>query len=133
LVFLRIIRFVIRSAGSAIGVSLSLPGLARNVAVQNIDSCADVLYILVARGTSEEEGAGLAGDVADAIAERIPGSIVAPLDYPASLVGEDEFYASSVNDGVVAMRAHLNAYHESCPDGRTAVLGYSQVSPTLEQ
>jgi hypothetical protein len=121
-----------RSYASAIGVALSLLGLARNVAAQDIESCADALYIIVARATLAEEGAGLPGDVADAIAERIPGSIVATLDYPAQ-VGDEESYTSSVNDGVVAMRAHLNAYHESCPDGRTAVLGFQQVRPMLKQ
>ncbi|KAM5381709.1 hypothetical protein ACJZ2D_002929 [Fusarium nematophilum] len=86
--------------------------------------CADGLYMVVARGTNEDKGSGSIGVVAEDVADRIDGSIILPLDYPATL--QDPDYLESESDGVDAMQEALTKYHESCPDGKIAVLGYSQ-------
>lgn len=95
------------------------------VAAQNATTCHDGLYIIVARGTNEDPGTGLFGDIADELASRVPGSEVLGLDYPASLT--DPLYIRSVSEGGEAMREAVEGYHDECPDGQIVVLGYSQV------
>lgn len=95
------------------------------VGAQNVTTCHDGLYILVARGTNEDPGTGLFGDIADELADRIPGSEVLGLDYPASLT--DPIYIRSVREGGEAMKDAVEGYHEECPDGQIVLLGYSQV------
>ncbi|KAM0555765.1 hypothetical protein ACHAPJ_006160 [Fusarium lateritium] len=84
--------------------------------------CADGLYMIVARGTSEKKGTGITGEIAKDIAKRVNGSIIEPLDYPATFDG----YEDSEGDGVKNMTSLLTTYHKSCPDGKIAVFGYSQ-------
>lgn len=105
---------------SALLVASALAQKSKNV------ECADGLYLVVARGTGEEKGAGMTGEVADDVADRVKGSIVEPLDYPATFL--DPAYDESEADGVKAMTELLTNYHSSCPDGKIAVFGYSQVS-----
>ncbi|KAM0290654.1 hypothetical protein ACHAO9_005018 [Fusarium lateritium] len=86
--------------------------------------CADGLYMIAARGTGEDKGAGVIGRIAQNVAKRVKGSVVEPLDYPASW--QDPDYEESEAAGVKAMTAAVNEYHSSCPDGKIAVFGYSQ-------
>ncbi|KAF4976368.1 hypothetical protein FZEAL_6944 [Fusarium zealandicum] len=86
--------------------------------------CADGLYMVVARGTGEDKGTGITGEIAKDVADRVKGSIVNPLDYPATF--QDPDYQDSETDGVRIMTDVLTNYHRSCPDGKIAVLGYSQ-------
>ncbi|KAF5990054.1 acetylxylan esterase [Fusarium bulbicola] len=86
--------------------------------------CADGLYMIAVRGTGEDKGAGRIGEIAEDVGKRVNGSIVSPLDYPATL--EDPDYFDSEGAGVKALSEALNDYHSSCPDGKIAVLGYSQ-------
>ncbi|KAJ4221620.1 hypothetical protein NW759_006866 [Fusarium solani] len=103
---------------SALLVAAALAQKSKNV------ECADGLYLVVARGTGEEKGAGITGEVAEDVADRVKGSIVEPLDYPATFL--DPAYDESEADGVKAMTELLTNYHSSCPDGKIAVFGYSQ-------
>ncbi|KAL2683148.1 hypothetical protein Neosp_007615 [[Neocosmospora] mangrovei] len=103
---------------SALLVAAALAQKSKNV------ECADGLYLVVARGTGEEKGAGITGEVAEDVADRINGSIVEPLDYPATFL--DPAYDESEADGVKALTELLTNYHSSCPDGKIAVFGYSQ-------
>ncbi|KAJ4322375.1 hypothetical protein N0V84_004846 [Fusarium piperis] len=103
---------------SALLVAAALAQRSNNV------ECADGLYLVVARGTGEEKGAGITGEVAEEVADRVKGSIVEPLDYPATFL--DPAYDESEADGVKAMTELLTNYHSSCPDGKIAVFGYSQ-------
>ncbi|KAF4472034.1 acetylxylan esterase 2 [Fusarium albosuccineum] len=110
-------------------LALSVVLLATTTLASNSNSvskleCADGLFMVVARGTTEEKGTGVTGNITDDIADRINGSIVHPLDYPATLL--NPFYTKSEKEGVENMQQVLTNYHESCPDGKTAVLGYSQ-------
>ncbi|KAF4442843.1 hypothetical protein F53441_11633 [Fusarium austroafricanum] len=86
--------------------------------------CADGLYMIAARGTGEDKGTGVIGEIAKDVAKRVNGSIVSPLDYPATFQNPD--YEDSEAAGVKALSTALNNYHSSCPDGKVAVLGYSQ-------
>ncbi|KAF5249098.1 hypothetical protein FANTH_5574 [Fusarium anthophilum] len=86
--------------------------------------CADGLYMIAVRGTGEDKGAGRIGEIAEDVGKRVNGSIISPLDYPATL--EDPDYFDSEEAGVKALSEALNDYHSSCPDGKIAVLGYSQ-------
>lgn len=88
-------------------------------------TCADGLYMIVARGTTEDAGPGSMGVLADDVADRVEDSEVVGLDYPATL--SDPAYVDSVVDGGRAMKEAVENYHDACPDGKIAVLGYSQV------
>lgn len=87
-------------------------------------SCATGLHLIVARGTSEPKGAGIAGLLAERVAERVGGSAVAPLDYPATMTNPE--YDESVGDGVEALHKAVRAYARACPGSKLALLGYSQ-------
>ncbi|KAF9769630.1 hypothetical protein IL306_012931 [Fusarium sp. DS 682] len=86
--------------------------------------CADGLYMIAARGTNEDKGTGAIGEIAKGVAKRVNGSIISPLDYPATL--QDPSYEDSESAGVKALSTALNDYHSSCPDGKIAIFGYSQ-------
>lgn len=108
----------------------SLPLLLLSTAAAAQDNgnitCADGLYMIVARGTNEDPGPGVMGTaVADVVADRIAGSEVVGLDYPASFGSPG--YFESVADGGQAVKDAVEEYHAACPDGKMAVLGYSQV------
>ncbi|EXK30008.1 hypothetical protein FOXG_11560 [Fusarium oxysporum f. sp. lycopersici 4287] len=86
--------------------------------------CADGLYMIAVRGTGEDKGSGRIGEIAEDVSKRVNGSIVSPLDYPATL--QDPDYFDSEEAGVKALSAALDGYHSSCPNGKIAVFGYSQ-------
>jgi hypothetical protein len=86
--------------------------------------CARGLHIVVARGSNEPKGTGATGVLAEAIAERIPGSNVVALDYPATIT--DPNYIESVQEGGEEMREVIREYIDECPGGKIAVMGYSQ-------
>lgn len=113
------LRLGLLAALSAAGGAL---GLAQNV------TCATGLYMIVARGSGEEEGTGITGTLADRIAHDIEGSDVSALDYPATITDPD--YQESSIDGVEALQKAIIGYHSACPDGKMALLGYSQVKST---
>ncbi|KAF5020049.1 hypothetical protein F66182_7930 [Fusarium sp. NRRL 66182] len=102
-------------------LALSTALLAVNTLAQsnNQVECADGLYMIVARGTGEDEGTGITGEVAQDVANRVNGSIIEPLDYPATFT--DPFYEDSESAGVEALTSALTTYHDACPDGKIAV------------
>ncbi|KAJ6445440.1 carbohydrate esterase family 5 protein [Purpureocillium lavendulum] len=87
-------------------------------------TCAKGLYVLVARGTTEPQGAGVTGQLANNITAKIPGSKVEALVYPATFT--DPAYQDSVAAGVKSMQVLVNRYLDACPDGKVAIMGYSQ-------
>ncbi|KAF7546984.1 hypothetical protein G7Z17_g8041 [Cylindrodendrum hubeiense] len=106
---------------SALPTAMLLVGtLAKSSSI----TCADGLYMVVARGTGEKDGSGVTGSLAEDIADRIENSIVEPLDYPAAF--SDPNYMRSERDGVETMQNLITSYHKACPDGKIAVFGYSQ-------
>ncbi|KFA52401.1 hypothetical protein S40293_05985 [Stachybotrys chartarum IBT 40293] len=97
---------------------------AAGVAVAQSSACAEGLYIIVARGTGEPEGMGDMGELAQRIADRIPGSRTEGLEYPATFI--NPIYDDSVDAGAETLRELIVEYHEECPDSQIALLGYSQ-------
>ncbi|KAF7551832.1 hypothetical protein G7Z17_g4765 [Cylindrodendrum hubeiense] len=98
--------------------------LAAGALAETKTTCASGLYIVVARGTGESSGTGAFGTIADDIADRVDGSIIEALDYPATFT--DPLYNESEKDGVEEMQDVILDYHKACPNAKFAVLGYSQ-------
>jgi acetylxylan esterase len=97
-----------------------------SVSAQNDTSinCVEGLYMIVARGSNEPEGEGRLIAIVHTVMGRIRGSDSLGLDYPATI--DDPNYFESVAEGGKAMKSAVEEYHEACPEGRMAVLGYSQ-------
>lgn len=87
--------------------------------------CTDSLYVLVGRGTLEPAGTGSAGALADKIAEKVKGTVVGAVDYPASWT--DPTYTISESEGATAVNSELLKYNAACPKAKIAYIGYSQV------
>lgn len=87
--------------------------------------------MIVARGTNETAGPGVTGTLAEGIADRIDGSVIVPLDYPATFTDPD--YWVSESEGVDELQEVITSYHGACPDGKIAVFGYSQVRANTSQ
>lgn len=84
--------------------------------------CAKGLYIVVARGSEEAAGPGITGTLADEVVDQIKGSEIDAVVYPATLLN----YQISVIDGSKAMEKIVTDYAKACPDGKIALMGYSQ-------
>ncbi|KAF4974376.1 hypothetical protein FZEAL_8708 [Fusarium zealandicum] len=85
-------------------------------------ACAAGAHIIVARGSLEPQGPGIIGQVAQQIVQRIPGSDMESLIYPA----EYDNYLPSQTRGVKAMSKMVRAYAKRCPGTKMVLLGYSQ-------
>ncbi|CAM1507459.1 Fc.00g071000.m01.CDS01 [Cosmosporella sp. VM-42] len=105
------------------GITLPIAMLAVGAVAQD-STCAKGLYMIVARGTGEEQGTGVTGILAKEIADKIDDSKIEALDYPATFTDPD--YPVSEKDGVKAMSGLITDYQKDCPEGKIAVLGYSQ-------
>jgi hypothetical protein len=99
--------------------------LTGTVAQNYFKTCYDGLLMIAARGTGEDKGTGVIGKIADAVAERINGSHVLGLSYPATLQSPD--YEDSESQGVKTLKGMLDSYFSKCPENKVAVFGYSQV------
>ena len=86
--------------------------------------CSSGLHLIVARGTNEDSGPGSMGALAELVADRIKGSDVEGLDYPATMTDPD--YITSVEEGADEMRETIRGYAKACPGNKVAVIGYSQ-------
>ncbi|KAJ3543417.1 hypothetical protein NM208_g3587 [Fusarium decemcellulare] len=95
--------------------------VAATTASQNV-TCADGLYMIVARGSDEPVGTGSSGLIAKGVAKKISGSHILGLDYPA----RSTEYEKSERQGAYAMHSAIVNYHKDCPDSRIALIGYSQ-------
>lgn len=99
---------------------------ATGAVAQNTTTCADGLFIVVARGTGEVKGTGITGVLAEAIAKEIKtNSKIQAVDYPATFTDPD--YNISEKEGVDELQELLTSYHSACPKDKIAYLGYSQV------
>lgn len=107
-------------------VSSSLAGLALAQAqAQNAtanDTCNTGIHMIASRGSLEPAGAGLIGLVANNVSDKISGSVVVPLEYPATISN----YSTSEAAGVEALTDLLTSYIALCPSAKIALLGYSQ-------
>ncbi|KAK0381316.1 cutinase [Colletotrichum limetticola] len=108
----------VKTSTALIGILAATAATAQNAT----STCATGVYIIVARGSNEAPGSGRIGSVANGTFAAIPGSQIAPLDYPATF----DNYSTSVAAGAVALNAALTSYNARCPNSKVALLGYSQ-------
>lgn len=96
-------------------------------------------------GITLPEFTGSAGVIAELVAKQLNGTVVAGVDYPATdplpaitdnatTIDPSIFttlnltdYHLSVNNGMRSIIDEVNQYHTACPDGKIALIGYSQV------
>ena len=116
------------------------------IAGSNI-TCAKGLYMLAVRGSGEPHlnpnpnpkykwplDTGTAGIIALAVQQKVQGSVIAGVDYPAAdpineltdAVNLTVYYPSE-NQGAKTFMDDVDQYHSACPDSKIALLGYSQV------
>lgn len=107
------------------GLAVStVAALALSVTAQNT-TCVDGLFMVISRGTGVPPGLGTDAKVAKQILKRIDHSEVVGLDYPATLTDPD--YGESMTEGAENLQKVVTDYHKKCPDGKIALMGYSQV------
>ena len=103
--------------GLATIVSAAPLGLGRRV------TCYSGVYVIGARGTSEDAGYGSVASVVSSIIAAIPGSGGVALDYPASWL--DPLYPESVTDGINSLISLVENYVNGC-GGKIVLVGFSQ-------
>ncbi|KPM36473.1 hypothetical protein AK830_g10086 [Neonectria ditissima] len=84
--------------------------------------CTPGVHIIVARASLEAPGPGIMGAVAEKIINRMPGSDIVAVDYPALL----DPYVPSQTAGVANMTKMVQEYAEECPRTNMVLMGYSQ-------
>lgn len=100
-----------------------LSGVA--VSAENSIECAKGLKMFVSRGTGETD-LGATKPLVDSIAEKIDGSSIQSIMYPASW--DSPMYFSSVANGTDMIRRTITEYAQACPNSKMAWFGYSQVA-----
>ena len=85
-------------------------------------SCASGLQMFVVRGSNEAPGEGVESSVTSSVKKSISGSSSQGIDYPADLTD----YTSSESEGVTALTSSIQSYTQACPNGKFALLGFSQ-------
>ncbi|KAI0153096.1 acetyl xylan esterase [Xylariaceae sp. FL1272] len=89
-------------------------------------TCVDGLYIIVARGSTEDPGEGTLMVVADAVEAQVPNSLSVAVDYPATIFGSGT-YVNSVIQGINNAKSLITAYVDTCGSAsKIALMGYSQ-------
>lgn len=114
------------AASASASASASLSG---NAAPRSANACASGAYIIVARGTNEAPGQGKTSQVAQMVADRVPGSISVAVDYPATALRRKkrDLYPVSVTKGIQDTINKIHNYVAACGEGSKIVLmGWSQ-------
>lgn len=115
---------------SLAAASLFLLGSSSASPLQSRQSCP-AIHVFGARETTAPAGYGTAGVVVNLVLNAYPGSTSEAINYPAcggqSSCGGVS-YANSVQQGVAAVTAAVNAFNNKCPDTKLVIVGYSQVS-----
>ncbi|WQF77343.1 Putative cutinase/acetylxylan esterase, alpha/Beta hydrolase [Colletotrichum destructivum] len=113
-----------RTKTTTAAAAAAVAGLfAATASAQNSTAtCATGVHLIVARGSNEAPGSGRIGSVANGVVAAIPGSQIAPIDYPAAF----DTYNGSVAAGDEVMKTALVQYSSRCPDSKVALLGFSQ-------
>lgn len=102
---------------------LTLPAWLLAGAAMGIKCPADGgIGMIVARGTYEPVGVGSMGNISSTVAEQLTGSVIYPVDYPATL----DDYPASVAAGVAAATQMIRNYNTDCPGQQLVLFGYSQ-------
>ncbi|KAK4683024.1 hypothetical protein QC764_121430 [Podospora pseudoanserina] len=85
-------------------------------------TCSTGIHMIVARGSTEPDGYGRIGVVAQNASLLIPNSSIATIVYPATF----ENYFTSYATGASEFEKLVLQYVDACPDSKVALLGYSQ-------
>ncbi|KAF5008507.1 hypothetical protein FDECE_5207 [Fusarium decemcellulare] len=85
-------------------------------------SCVSGAHIIVVRGSTEPQGPGIIGEVAQKILERIHDSDMVSLKYPA----EYDPYVTSQTEGVNTLTDMVKKYTKTCPNTKMILVGFSQ-------
>ncbi|KAF4966614.1 hypothetical protein FSARC_5734 [Fusarium sarcochroum] len=67
----------------------------------------------------------MVGSLADRIMQRIPGSAIEVMRYPAARFSEEGGAKSNEQD-VDELERILTKYHKDCPNSKVALLGWDQ-------
>ncbi|CAK7238467.1 hypothetical protein SEUCBS140593_010718 [Sporothrix eucalyptigena] len=129
---------IVASAATPTSSASSAPAPSSNT------TCAQSLYILVARGSGEAivppgavkypDYTGLAGVLALNISSQIPGSVIGGVVYPAlePVVTNLTTYYESEGNGTSAIADEVAAYTKKCPGVKIALMGYSQGAQVVQ-
>ncbi|MEU8494385.1 cutinase family protein [Pseudonocardia alni] len=119
------IRSVVTAIAVAAGIALAgvVAAPTAGAAPAPPSGCPQIETIAV-RGSTEAQGGGsIAGPLASSIRSRSTQTVrTHDLVYPATLSN----YASSVRQGVSALRSRLSSTSSQCPSTRFVLIGYSQ-------
>lgn len=85
-------------------------------------TCSTGIHMIVARGSTEPDGYGRIGVVAQNASLLIPNSSIATVVYPATF----ENYFTSYAAGASEFEKLVLQYVDACPDSKVALLGFSQ-------
>ena len=83
-------------------------------------SCPPV-HMIVARGSFEAQGEGIASTLSTTIKRSVPGTTSEALVYPAVMP-----YSGSMDVGTERIKQIIAKYAKSCPQTKLVLLGYSQ-------
>lgn len=108
---------------SALLLALAALGSAAPVALETRQTCYSGVFVIGARGTSEDAGFGSTASVVSSVVAAIPGSGSLALDYPASWL--DPLYPDSVVDGINTLISTIESYVDAC-SGKIVLVGFSQ-------
>src|SRR5271163_182059 len=105
------------------GVGGAALGAAPALAVASSNSPCATVDIIVARASTEAQGTGVIGALAEEIQKGVKATVgVRAVVYPAALTP----YEPSVVKGDEAIKAELTEEVEKCPGQKIVLLGYSQ-------
>ncbi|KAI1827578.1 carbohydrate esterase family 5 protein [Xylaria intraflava] len=107
-------------------VGMAAMAAAHPLTARQSVTCVSGLYMLAARGSTEDPGEGPLSQVTDMVESLVPGSTSVAVDYPASIF-TDGTYPVSVIDGINDAISKIQAYVDACgSSSRIALLGFSQ-------
>jgi acetylxylan esterase len=111
--------------------SLLLLGQSSASPLSSRQASCPAIHVFGARETTAPAGYGTAGVVVNLILNAYPGATAEAINYPAcggqASCGSVS-YANSVQQGVAAVTAAVNAFNTKCPSTQLVLVGYSQVS-----
>ncbi|KAI1308511.1 putative acetylxylan esterase 2 precursor [Xylaria venustula] len=112
--------------------TISVLGLAAMAAAhpltqrQSAVTCVSGIYMIAARGSTEDPGEGPLSEITDAVIAAVPDSAAVAVDYPAAIIS-DGTYPVSVYEGIEDTLSKITDYIDACgASSRVALLGYSQ-------
>ncbi|KAI8945313.1 putative acetylxylan esterase 2 precursor [Xylaria longipes] len=89
-------------------------------------TCVSGLYMIAARGSTEDPGEGPLSEITDMVKALVPDSASIAVDYPAAIF-DDGTYPVSVSDGITDTINKIHDYVSACgASSRIVLLGFSQ-------